>query len=197
MNPCSQSDSQEHSQHAAKTPIGKRTFINRVKRIGGRVRKLFKARVVEPKPRRNSVSSLVAPRRPPLPVSVRLPAAAPESPTSHQGAEQPHAIPRRFSLQSLLHSRLPRESANSSSQAIAGNRLSTVISAHDEDWPSLENFRLPDVGDAPGIVRPETQPDKDQPERETEGQSPVTSEIPRGLGVAVAEPNSVASPESA
>jgi hypothetical protein len=100
-------------------------------------------------------------------------------------------------LQSLLHSRLPPEPADSSSQANAGNRLSTVISAHDEDWSSLENFRLPDVGDAPGIVRPETQPDKDQPGRKTEGQGLVTSEMPRGLSVGVAEPNSVASPDSA
>ena len=197
-NPCSRSDPQEHSQHAAKVPVGKRTFLNRVKRIGGRVRKLFKARVVETKTRRNSASSLVSPRKPPIPVSVRLPAAVPDSPTSRQGSEQPHSIPRRFSLQSLLHSRLPRESADSSLRPATGNRLSTVISAHDEEWSSLDNIRLPDFADAPGIVQPETQLDRDQPERKTEGQVPMTSEVRHRLGVGVAEPTWVATnPDSA
>jgi hypothetical protein len=195
-NLCSRSDPQEHSQHVAKIPMGKRTFLNRVKRIGGRVRKLFKARVVEAKPRRNSVSSLVTPRKPPLPVSVRLPAAVPESPTNRQSTELRYSISRRFSLQSLLHSRLPRESADSSSRAVAGNRLSTVISAHGEDWSSLENFRLPGIADAPGDVRLETQPDRDQYKPKAERQALVTSE-PRWLGVGVAEPSSVASPDSA
>ncbi|KAI0257540.1 hypothetical protein BJV78DRAFT_44131 [Lactifluus subvellereus] len=191
-NPCPRSDPQEHSQHAAKVPIGKRTFLNRVKRIGGRVRKLFKARVVETKTRRNSVSPLVSPRKLPIPVSVRLPAAVPDSPTSRQGSELPHSLPRRFSLQSLLHSRLPRESADSGLRATTGNRLSTVISAHDEDWSSLDNTRLPDVADAPGTVQPEAQLDKDQHERKTEGRVPLTSEVPHGPGVGVAEPTSVA-----
>ncbi|KAN0128393.1 hypothetical protein V8E53_013782 [Lactarius tabidus] len=149
-SPCSRSDVQEHVNHAASVPIGKRTFLNRVKRIGGRVRKLFKTRVVETKPRRNSVSSLVSPRRPSLSVSVRLPAALPESPASRQGSEPPlHSINRRFSLQSLLHSRLPRESTDANSRATLGNRLPTVVSAREAegDWLRVENTS------APGIVR--------------------------------------------
>ena len=160
-SPCSRSDvrehvhEQEHVNHPAKAPIGKRTFLNKVKRIGGRVKKLFKTRPVETKPRRNSISSLVSPRRPSLSVSVRLPAALPESPASRQGSELPlHSITHRFSLQSLLHSRLPRdsESVDASSRATAGNRLSTVMSAREAegDWLSLENTSLPG---APGIVR--------------------------------------------
>lgn len=155
-SPCSRSDvqehvrEQEHVNHTASVPIGKRTFLTRVKRIGGRVRKLFKTRAVETKPRRNSVSSLVSPRRPSLSVSVRLPAALPESPASRQGSEPPlHSITRRFSLQSLLHSRLPRESTDTSSRANVGNRLSTVVSAREAegDWLSVENTPVP------GIVR--------------------------------------------
>jgi len=158
-SPCSRSDvrehvrEQEHLDHAASVPIGKRTILNRVKRIGGRVRKLFKARAVETKPRRNSVSSLVSPRRPPLSVNVRLPAALPESPASRQGSELPlHSVTRRFSLQSLLHSRLlPRESTDASSRATVGNRLSPVVSAREAegDWLSVENTSL----SATGIVR--------------------------------------------
>jgi hypothetical protein len=57
-NLCLQGDQEDHSLHAAKTPVGKRTFLSRVKRLGGRVRKLFKPRVAETKLRRNSVSHL-------------------------------------------------------------------------------------------------------------------------------------------
>ena len=169
-SPCSRSDvrehvhEQEHLDRAASVPIGKRTFLNRVKRIGGRVRKLFKTRAVETKPRRNSVSSLVSPRRPSLSVSVRLPAALPESPASRQGSELPlHSIARRFSLQSLLHSRLPRASTDASSRATVGNRLSTVVSAREAegDWLSVENTSL----SAPGIVRTGTQENGDQHEK--------------------------------
>jgi hypothetical protein len=169
-SPCSRSDvrehvhEQEHLDHAASVPIGKRTFLNRVKRIGGRVRKLFKTRAVETKPRRNSVSSLVSPRRPSLSVSVRLPAALPESPASRQGSELPlHSITRRFSLQSLLHSRLPRESTDANSRATVGNRLSTVVSAREAegDWLSVENTSL----SAPGIVRTGAQSNGDQQEK--------------------------------
>ncbi|KAH9982487.1 hypothetical protein BGW80DRAFT_1263540 [Lactifluus volemus] len=187
-DPWPRSNSQEHSPHAAaKVPMGKRTFLSRVKRIGSRVRKLFKARGVESKPRRNSASFLVSPRKPPLPVSVRLPAAVPESPPSHQGIELPHPISRRFSLQSLLHSRLPRESADSSSGAMASNRLSTIISAHEVeegDWSSLDNFRLPDIADA------------DRDGNKTEGETPMTSQPSCGLGIGLADPISVANPDS-
>ena len=166
-SPCPQSDVQErvreheHVNHSASVPIGKRTFLNKVKRIGGRVKKLFKTRAVDTKPRRNSVSSLVAPRRPSLSVSVRLPAALPESPASRQGSELPlHSITHRFSLQSLLHSRLPRESTDASSRATVGNRLSTVVSTREAegDWLSLENTSV----SAPGIVRTGVQSNGDQ-----------------------------------
>ncbi|KAF8271375.1 hypothetical protein EI94DRAFT_580270 [Lactarius quietus] len=176
-SPCSRSDVQEHvreQEHvnpASSVPIGKRTFLNRVKRIGGRVRKLFKTRAVETKPRRNSVSSLVSPRRPSLSVSVRLPAALPESPASRQGSQLPlHSITRRFSLQSLLHSRLPRESTDTSSRATVGNRLSTVVSARETegDWLSLENTNL----SAPGIVQTGLlQSTGDQQEKTAESQA--------------------------
>ena len=173
---CSRSDVQEHvreQEHVNhdKVPIGKRTFLNRVKRIGGRVRKLFKTRPVETKPRRNSVSSLVSSRRASLSVSVRLPAALPESPASRQGSGPPlHSITRRISLQSLLHSRLPRESVDSSSRASVGNRLSTVVSAREGDWLrlSLENTSSPD---APGIVRNGVQSNGDQHEKTAESQA--------------------------
>ncbi|KAI9445179.1 hypothetical protein H4582DRAFT_897478 [Lactarius indigo] len=171
---CSRSDveehvgEQEHVNRAPKVPIGKRTFLNRVKHIGGRVRKLFKNRPVETKPRRDSVSSLVSSRRASLSVSVRLPAALPESPASRQGSELPlHSITRRFSLQSLLHPRLPRESADSSSRASVGNRLSTVVSAREGDGLSLENTSLPN---APGIIRNGVQSNGDQHGKTAESQ---------------------------
>lgn len=172
---CSRSDvqgrvgEQEHVNHAVKVPIGKRTFLNRVKHIGGRVRKLFKNRPVEAKPRRNSVSSLVSSRGASLSVSVRLPAALPESPASRQGSELPlHSITRRFSLQSLLHPRLPRESADSSSRASVGNRLPTVVSEREGDWPNFENTSLPN---APGIVRNGVQSNEDQHGKTAESQA--------------------------
>ena len=178
-SPCLRNDVQEHVHeqehvnlnHATIAPIGKRTFLNKVKRMGGRVRKLFKTRPVETKPRRNSVSSLVSPRRPSLSVSVRLPAALPESPASRQGSELPlHSITHRFSLQSLLHSRLPRdsESVDVNSRATPGNRLSTVMSAREAegDWLSLENTGLPD---APGIAQNGVQSNGDQHEKTVEG----------------------------
>ncbi len=158
-------DLQEHSPYAAKISVGKRTFLSRVKRFGGRVRKLFKPRVVEVKPRHRSVSPFVSPRRPSLPVSLRLATAAPESPKScqRQGSEAQHFIPRRFSLQSLLHSRLPPASANSNSRPTAGNRLSTVVSARDEDWLSQQNTRPPDgaAADISGIIHRGAYPDRD------------------------------------
>ncbi|KAI9460862.1 pyridoxal phosphate-dependent transferase [Lactarius psammicola] len=155
---CSRSDVQEH-------------VPEQEHRIGGRVRKLFKTRPAETKARRNSVSSLVSSRRASLSVSVRLPAALPESPTSRQGSEPPlHSITRRFSLQSLLHSRLPRESADSSSRTSVGNRLSTVMSTREGDWLrlSLDNTGFPD---APGIVRNGVQPNGDQHEKTAESQA--------------------------
>src|SRR6266404_4107965 len=168
--PCSGTDVQEHVNHATKIPIGKRTFLNRVKRIGGRVRKLFKTRTVETKPRRNSVSSLVSSRRPSLSVSVRLPAAVPDSPASRQESEAPfHSITRRFSLHSLLHSRLPRESADASSRGTVGNRLSTVVSAASEgERLSLEDTRSPN---APAVIRNGMQSGGDQHEKTAEGQA--------------------------
>lgn len=175
-SPCSRSDVQEHVHEeepvnrATSVPIGKRTFLNKVKRIGGRVRKLFKTRTVETKPRRNSVSSLVSPRRPSLSVSVRLPAALPESPASRQGSEPPlHSITRRFSLQSLLHSRLPRESTDASSRATVGSRLPTVVSAREAegDWLTVENTSLL----VPGIVRTGVQSNGDLHEKTGESEA--------------------------
>lgn len=160
-DPRLQGDQQEYSPHPAKISVGKRTFLSRVKRFGGRVRKLFKPRVVETRPRHNSVSSLVSPRKSSLPVSLRL---ASESARSHQGPEAQYFIPRRFSLQSLLHSRMPSGSADSNSRATAGNRLSTIVSAQDEDWSSVHNTRSPNAAaaaDVAGIVHHEAHPDRD------------------------------------
>ena len=142
-----QGDRQEYSPRPAKMSIGKRTFLSRVKRFGGRVRKLFKPRVVETRARHNSVSSLVSPRKSSLAVSLR---PASESARSHQGPEAQYFIPRRFSLQSLLHSRMPSGSADSNSRA--GNRLSTIVSARDEDWPSRSPNAAAAAADVAGIL---------------------------------------------
>jgi hypothetical protein len=154
-DPHLQGDQQEYSPHPAKISIGKRTFLSRVKRFGGRVRKLFKPRVVETRARHNSVTSLVSPRKSSLPVSLRL---ASESAGGHQGPEAQYFIPRRFSLQSLLHSRMPSGSGDSNSRATAGNRLSTIVSAQDDDWPSVHNTRPPNAAtaDVAGIDHHET-----------------------------------------
>ena len=185
ISPYSQADLQGNSLHAAKITVGKRTFLSRVKRFGGRVRKLLKPRVAETKPWRNSVSSLVSPRKPSIPVSVRLPAAVPESPSSHQG------LPRRFSLQSLLHPRLPSGSADSSSRATTGNRLSTIVSAREEDSSSLENTRLRDAAaaDISGMGLAD--------EQKAGSEAPMTTETLHGLGIGAPELTSIASPDSA
>ncbi|KAI0004314.1 hypothetical protein BJV74DRAFT_441224 [Russula compacta] len=189
ISPYSQADLHENSLHAAKITVGKRTFLSRVKRFGGRVRKLFKPRVAETKPWRNSVSSLVSPRKPSILVNVRLPAAVPESPTSRQG------LPRRFSLQSLLHPRLPSGSAESSSRATTGNRLSTIVSARvsarEEYSSSLENTRLPDASaaDISGMDPAD--------EQKVGSEAPMTTETLHGLGIGAQESTSIASPDSA
>jgi hypothetical protein len=187
-NLCLQGDQEDHSLHAAKTPVGKRTFLSRVKRLGGRVRKLFKPRVAETKLRRTGVS-LKSPRKPSLPVSVRLPAAVPESPSSRQGSDARHIIPRRFSLQSLLHPRLPLGSFDSSSRVHASNRLSTIVSAQEEDWPSFQDMHLPDTAAAEvlGSVDPETDLDRDHHGEKAEDQVPVTTETLHGLGIGAPE----------
>lgn len=159
----SQGDRQDQTFHAAKISVGKRTFLSRVKRFGGRVRKLFKPRAVETRPRRNSAST----RKPPPPVTLRLS----ESPKNRQGSEATYFIPRRFSLQSLLHSRLPPGSDDPNSYATAGNRLSTVVSAH-EDRLSLQDTRLLDAttADVSGIMYQDVHPDRDHHEQKAEDQ---------------------------
>lgn len=157
----SQGDQQDQTFHAAKISVGKRTFLSRVKRFGGRVRKLFKPRAVETRPRRNSPST----RKPPPPVTLRLS----ESPKNRQGPEATYFIPRRFSLQSLLHSRLPPGSDDPNSRATAGDRLSTVVSAH-EDRLSLLDTRLLDAttADVSGIIYQDVHPDRYHHEQKAE-----------------------------
>ncbi|KAI0307820.1 hypothetical protein B0F90DRAFT_1677526 [Multifurca ochricompacta] len=146
--PCSRSETVGQASHSTQiAPIGKHTFMNKVKRFGGRVRKLFKARVVETKPQRNSVSSLVSPCKSSRPVSVRLPTPVPvpENATSRQDSEHSHYLSHRISLESLLPSRLARESVDNSSRTTTGDRLSTIISVHEEEWLSPRETRLPDA----------------------------------------------------
>ena len=153
----SQGEEQEQTFHGAKISVGKRTFLGRMKRFGGRVRKLFKPRIVEARPRHNGVST----RKPPLPVTLRLS----ESPKNRQESEGTHFITRRFSLQSLLHSssRLPPGSDDSNSRATASRRLSTVVSAHE----SLQDTRLLDATTTDGIVYQHVHPDRDHHEQAT------------------------------
>ena len=189
-------DRHEHSPHVAKISVDKRTFLSRVKRFGGRVRKLFKPRIIETKPRRGrrgSVSSLVSPSKPQFTVSVRLPSGVPESPRSRQYPEVPSILPRRFSLQTLLHSRLPSGSADSSSRT-AGNRLSTIVPAQDDDWLSPLNTHSPDTtaADVPGIDHLEAQADRDNHEQKAEDQTTML----HGLGIGAPEPISVTSRDS-
>jgi len=190
---------QERSSHSGKISLlSNRTFLNRVKRFGGRVRKLFKARAVETRPRRNSVSSLVSPRKPLHAVSVRLSPSMPESPRSHQGSgAPPRSMPHRFSLQSLLHTRLPSRNADTGSRATARNRLSTITSTYGDEWLSrhFTSTRLPDAApaDVSGVVPVEEHPDSDP-------HVPVKSQALHGLGIEARaqEPTSVtlASPDS-
>lgn len=158
----SQGDQEDQTFHAAKISVGKRGFLSRVKRFGGRVRKLFKPRAGET---RSRVSTRKPP--PPPPVSLRLS----ESPKNRQGTEARYFIPRRFSLQSLLHSRLPPGSDDSNSRATADNRLSTVVSvsAH-EDRLSLQDTRLLDAttADVLGIVYHDVHPERDYLEQKAE-----------------------------
>jgi len=165
MDQRSQGDQEDQTFHAAKISVGKRTFLSRVKRFGGRVRKLFKPRAGEARSRHNSVST----RKPPPPVTLRLS----ESPKNRQGSEARYFIPRRFSLQSLLHSRLPPGSDDSNSRATADNRLSTVVSvsAH-EDRLSLQDTRLLDAttADVLGIVYHDVHPERDYLEQKAEDQ---------------------------
>jgi hypothetical protein len=192
-NPRSYGDRQEHSPHAAKVSVGKRTFLGKVKRFGGRVKKLFKPTVVETRPRRSSVSSHVTPRKPPLTVNVCLPAGVPESPTSRQNSSVPSLLPRRLSLHSLLHSRLPLGSSDSNSRATADNRLPTILSTQDDDWLSPLDSHYSDAAaaDVRGINHSEPQADKDD---RAEDQVPA---VLHGLGIGAPEPNSVANRDSA
>lgn len=183
-------DQQEHSPAAANVSVDKRTFLGRVKRFGGRVRKLFKPRA---KPRRGSVSSVVSPRKPPLTVNIRLPATEPESPRSRQNPETPSVLPRRFSLQSLLHARLPTGSIHSSSR----NRLPTIVSAPDDDWLSPLNMHSSDAAaaaaaDVPRIGHSEAQADGGNHERKGDESTQATTVVRCGLGIETAEPISVA-----
>ena len=194
-NPGSNVDRQEHSPAAANVSVDKRTFLSKVKRFGGRVRKLFKPRVVETKPRRDSVSSLVSPRKPPLTVNVRLPTAEPESPRSRQNLEVPSILPRRFSLQSLLHARFPTGSVNSSSRS----RLPTIVSAPDDDWLSPLNMHSSDAvgADVPRIDHSEAQADGDNHERKGDNSTRATTAVRHGLGIETPDPISVANRDTA
>ena len=194
-NPGSNVDRQEHSPAAANVSVGKRTFLDRVKRFGGRVRKLFKHRVGESKPRRGSISSLVSPPKPPPTVNVRLPTAEPESPRSHQYPEVRAILPRRFSLQSLLHARFPTGSINSSSR----NRLPTIVSAPDDDWLSPLNMPSSDAAtaDVSRIDHSEAQADGDNHERRGDGSTRATTAVRHGLGIETPEPISVTDRDTA
>jgi len=172
---------QERSSYSGKiSSLSNRTFLNRVKRFGGHVRKLFKTRVVQIKPRRNSVSSLVSPHKPLHTVSVRLPPAMPESPRSRQGSGAPRSMPHRFSLQSLLPNRLPHRNADSGSRTTVRNRLSTITSSYGDEWLSRHfvSTRLSDAApaDVSGVVPLEGHPDSDP-------HVPVTSQALHGLGI--------------
>ena len=188
-NPRSYGDRQEHSPHAAKVSVGKRTFLGKVKRFGGRVKKLFKPAVVETRPRRNSISSLVTPRKPPLTVNVRLPAGVPESPRSRQNSEARTLLPHRLSLHSLLHSRLQLGSSESNSRATGDNRLPTILSTQDDDWLSPLNSHSSDAAGAD--VRGIDIGDRGQ---KAEDQVPA---VLHGLGIGAREPNSVTNRDSA
>jgi hypothetical protein len=148
---------------------------------------------METKPRSSSVSSLVSPRKPLFTVSVRLPTGVPESPRSRQNLQAPSFLPRRFSLQSLLHSRLPPGSADSSSSATAGNRLPTIVSAQDDDWLSPLISHSPDAvaADVPGIDHPAV---GDNHEQKAEDQSAA---VRHGLGIGAREPISGTNRDSA
>ncbi|KAI9508765.1 hypothetical protein F5148DRAFT_843120 [Russula earlei] len=185
MDLCLPDAQQERPLHGAKISVGNRTFLSRVKRFGGRVRKLFKPRTVETKPRRNSVSSLVTPRKSLHAVSVRLTAAIPESPRenprSRRGSWVPNAMSSRFSLQSLRRSRPPPESPDFSSCVAADNRLSTFASTHYDGWPLPQNRRLSGaaLAEGSGIVHARVHPDR----------------VLQGLGIG--EQESVESPDPA
>ena len=150
------------NQQAANVSVDKRTFLGRVKRFGGRVRKLFKPRVVETKPRRSGIY----PRKPSLTVNgnVRLPTADLES---RQNLEVPTILPRRFSLQSLLHPRPPIGSVNSSSR----NRLPTIVSAPDDDWLSPLDMHSAD----------------DEAQDNQELKAEATTVVRHGLGIKTAD----------
>ncbi|KAF8481195.1 hypothetical protein DFH94DRAFT_445206 [Russula ochroleuca] len=193
-DPPSYGDRHEHSPHVTKISIDKRTFLSRVKRFGGRVRKLFKPRVLETKPRHGSVSSLLPARKPPFSVSVRLP-TGPESPRSRLDPETASILPRRFSLQTLLHSRLPSGSADSGSRTM-GNRLSTIVSAQDDDWLSPLNTHSPDAAAADVPETDHSQADRDNYEQKVEDQIPVTTTMRHGLGIGAPEPISVTNRDS-
>lgn len=186
-------DRQEHSPAAANVSDDKRTFLRRVRRFGGRVKKLFKPRMVETKPRRSSVSSRMSPRKPPLTVSVRLPIAEPESPRSRQNLEVPSILPRRFSLQSLLHARIRTGSVSSR------NRLPTIVSAPDDDWLSPLNMNSPDAAaaDVPRIDHSEPQADGDNHERKADDSTLATTAVRHGLGIVTPEPISVTNRDTA
>lgn len=167
-------DRQEHYPAAANVSVNKRTFLNRVKRFGGRVRKLlkdFKPRVIEIRPRRSSVSSPMSPGEPPLTVQVLLPIAEPESPRSRQDPEARSTLPRRFSLPA----RLPTGSTNSGLR----NRLSMIVSAPD-DW--LSPLNMHSSGDAAAA---------DVPRSAADESTRATSAVRHSLGIQATEPVSV------
>lgn len=177
MNQGSNVDRQEHDPAAAKVSVNKRTFLNRVKRFGGRVRKLFKdfkPRVIETRPRRSSVSPPASPGEPPLTVQVLLPIAEPESPRSQQNPEVRstlRSLPRRFSLPA----RLPTGSTNSGSR----NRLSMIVSAPD-DWLSPLNMHSSDDAAV-----------ADVPRSAADVSTRATSAVRHSLGIQAIEPVSV------
>jgi hypothetical protein len=193
--PNSNVDGPEHAPAAANVSIDKRTFLGRVKRFGGRVRKIFKPRVAKTKPRRSSVSSHVSPPKPPLTVSVHLPIAEPEGPRSRQNLGAPSILPRRFSLQSLLHARLPTGSVNSSSR----NRLPTIVSAPDDDWLSPLNMHSSDAAtaDVPRIDHSEIRTNGDNHELKADDSTLETTAARHGLGIETAEPISVRNRDTA
>ncbi|KAI0274657.1 hypothetical protein BC834DRAFT_965161 [Gloeopeniophorella convolvens] len=183
--PCTPTVLQECASNNATQVTNKRTLLGRVKRFGGRVKNLFKVGT-DTRPRRNSVSSLVSSRKRTLPVSVRLPAATPDSPSSRQGSEPPQHIPRRFSLQSLFHARSPqRESLEPPMRTAFHNPLSVVISEPDEDWLNLEDARVLDIADVAGMVQSEVQQGGEQSGPTLEEGPPATSTAlePNALGI--------------
>jgi hypothetical protein len=77
-----------------------------------------------------------------------------------------------------------------------GNRLSTIVSAQDDDWLSPLNTHSPDAAAADVPETDHSQADRDNYEQKVEDQIPVTTTMRHGLGIGAPEPISVTNRDS-